>query len=123
MILSCQYFLVYACAQIARTLNQFVDSVNLERFEGAVQTATHSMNFAPMLSVLFIAARMRALQMDPVGGAVQPWAQRWFFVCTYAVLCQTLAAVAVPLLLGGTVREARAEGVMEYADVGREKLA
>ena len=48
--------------------------------------ATMSMFFAPMLAVLFIGARMRALQMDPVNGASQKWAQNCFFMCTYALL-------------------------------------
>merc|ERR1719335_2091288 len=72
------------------------------------------MNFAPMLAVLFIGARMRALQMDPVNGAPQKWAQNCFFMCTYAVLAQTCLCIAIPIVLGGKAKKGKVEGDMEY---------
>merc|ERR1719355_532586 len=80
----------------------------------ACSTATLSMNFAPMLAVLFIGARMRALQMDPVNGAPQKWAQNCFFMCTYALLAQTCLCVVIPVVLGGSVKQGKTEGDMEY---------
>merc|ERR1719299_173397 len=77
-------------------------------------TATASMNFAPMLAVLFIGARMRALNMDPINGNPQKWAQNCFFMCTYALLAQTCFSVAVPLVLQGEVKAGKVEGDMEY---------
>merc|ERR1719420_2750733 len=77
-------------------------------------TATASMNFAPMLAVLFIGARMRALNMDPINGNPQKWAQNCFFMCTYALLAQTICSVAVPLVLQGDVKVGKCEGDMEY---------
>merc|ERR1719262_2119551 len=77
-------------------------------------TATASMNFAPMLAVLFIGARMRALNMDPVNGNPQKWAQNCFFMCTYALLAQTCFSVAVPLVLQGEAKVGKCEGDMEY---------
>merc|ERR1719421_2564520 len=85
MILACQYFLVYGGIQVARTWTQFTSKA-----ENALMTATASMNFAPMLAVLFIGARMRALNMDPINGNPQKWAQNCFFMCTYALLAQTI---------------------------------
>merc|ERR1719420_2885522 len=84
------------------------------RFENAMLTATNSMNFAPMLAVLFIAARMRALQMDPINGNPQKWAQTCFFLCTYAVLVQTCLSIAIPLVLQGEAKPGRTEGDMSY---------
>merc|ERR1719217_1822818 len=72
------------------------------------------MNFAPMLSILFIGARMRALQMDPINGSPQKWAQNCFFMCTYAVATQVVLSMAVPLVLQGEVKIGRTEGDMEY---------
>merc|ERR1719252_256795 len=72
------------------------------------------MNFAPMLAVLFIGARMRALQMDPVNGAPQKWAQNCFFMCTYALLAQTCLCIAIPVVLGGKAKKGKVEGDMEY---------
>merc|ERR1719272_2167043 len=88
--------------------------VRTTKFENAMMTATASMNFALMLAVLFIAARMRALNMDPVNGSPQKWAQNCFFMCTYALLAQTCFSVAVPLVLQGEVKRGEVEGDMEY---------
>merc|ERR1719498_1539704 len=88
MILSCQYFVVYGGIQICLSVKDWL-SWDLHILKEALTTATLSMNFAPMLAVLFIGARMRALQMDPVNGAPQKWAQNCFFMCTYALLAQT----------------------------------
>merc|ERR1719321_1971308 len=76
--LSCQYFVVYGLLQVARTFTQLTGSKKT-KFEDAMMTATASMNFAPMLAVLFIGARMRALNMDPINGNPQKWAQNCFF--------------------------------------------
>merc|ERR1719247_1470493 len=116
MILACQYFIVYGGIQIARTWTQFVGvAANFtSKAEAALMTVTASMNFAPMLAVLFIAARMRALNMDPINGNPQKWAQNCFFMCTYALLAQTCFSVAVPLVLQGEVKAGKVEGDMEY---------
>jgi hypothetical protein len=74
-----------------------------------------AMNFAPTLSILFLAARMRALQMDPVYGSPQSWAQACFYMCSYAVMFQTILSVAVPLVMGGKVKKGTTEGDMEYS--------
>merc|ERR1719456_1914660 len=113
MILSCQFFIVYGGMQVSRTWSQFT-SQKMSKFENAMVTATNCMNFAPMLAILFIGARMRALQMDPVNGNPQRWAQNCFFMCTYALLAQTCCSVAVPLVLQGEAKPGKTEGDMEY---------
>merc|ERR1719311_73010 len=70
-----------------------------------------------MLCVLFIGARMRALQMDPLNGAPQKWAQNCFFMCTYGVITQALISIAVPLCFGGKVKEGKVEGDMGYEEM------
>merc|ERR1719450_1326668 len=68
-----------------------------------------------MMAVLFIGARMRALQMDPINGAPQRWAQNCFYMCTYAVMMQCILAVAIPLVLGGSIKKGdKGEGDVEY---------
>merc|ERR1719217_161376 len=86
----------------------------LHTLKEACTTATLSMNFAPMLAVLFIGARMRALQMDPINGAPQRWAQNCFFMCTYALLAQTLISITVSLVLQGKASKGDTEGDMHY---------
>merc|ERR1719454_1964519 len=116
MILSCQYFAVYGAIQVCKSIEEWLSFENewLHSLQEACITATLSMNFAPMLAILFIGARMRALQMDPVNGAPQKWAQNCFFMCTYALLAQTCLCVAIPVVLGGSAKPGKVEGEMEY---------
>merc|ERR1719460_1063807 len=122
MILSCQFFVVYGLIQVSATCKQFGANFFGDTFDKAMKTATLSMFFAPMLAVLFIGARMRALQMDPVNGAPQRWAQNCFFMCTYALLVQTILTIAIPVVLGGTAKKVEptegrpyvTEGEIEY---------
>merc|ERR1719478_2099280 len=124
MILSCQYFAVYGAIQVCKSVEEWLSYKNefLHLLKEACSTATLSMNFAPMLAVLFIGARMRALQMDPVSGAPQKWAQNCFFMCTYALLLQTCLCVAIPVVLGGSAKPGKTEGDMEY-EVNNTALA
>jgi len=112
-ILTCQYFLLYAFVAFSRTWTQFTQQ-KMSKFENACLTATNAMNFAPMLSILFLAARMRALQMDPVNGNPQKWAQNCFYMCTYAVAAQVILSLVIPLVMQGEVRVGKTEGDMEY---------
>merc|ERR1719327_1968599 len=100
MILSVTFFLVYFLVAVSRTYSQFMGgNLSTSKFETVMLRASDTLAFAPMLSVLFLAARMRALQMDPVTGNPQKWAQGCFYACTYALLCHTVLAVMVPLAL------------------------
>merc|ERR1719281_1510849 len=113
MILSCQFFLVYGGIQVCRSAKEWL-SMPMPVLEKALDAATQSMFFAPMLAVLFIGARMRALQMDPVNGKPQTWAQNCFFMCTYALAAQTCLCVVIPVVLGGSAKQGKTEGDMEY---------
>merc|ERR1719453_1061665 len=112
-LLSSFFFCTYAVVQVSRTYSQFTGQ-SMSSFENAMLTAIQAMNFAPMLSILFIGARMRALQMDPINGAPQKWAQNCFYMCTYAVVAQTLISIIIPLVMQGTVKKGKTEGDMVY---------
>merc|ERR1719389_1614071 len=104
MILTSMYFIVYAGIQAGKTLQSF-SGIDSSKLTGALQGAICTMYWAPMMAVLFIGVRMRAMQMDPINVPVQKWAQNWFYACTYGVMIQCILAVTVPLILGGTVKE------------------
>merc|ERR1719380_257836 len=114
MILASMYFLVYAAIQFGKTFQSF-SGVDSSKLTGALNGAVCTLFFAPMMAVLFIGARMRALQMDPINGAPQPWAQNCFYLCTGAIQLQCILAIAVPLVLGGSVKKGdKGEGDVEY---------
>merc|ERR1719298_359450 len=116
MLLSCTFFFIYLLLAISRTYSQYVGGqLFTSNFETVMLRAADTLAMAPMLSVLFLAARMRALQMDPVGGNPQKWAQNCFYACTYALICQTALAIIVPLFLSGKVeKNDKVEGDFKY---------
>merc|ERR1719463_870921 len=123
MILSVTFFLIYFLLAVSRTYSQYMGGhLFTSTFEQVMMRAADTLGMAPMLCILFLAARMRALQMDPVSGNPQKWAQNCFYMCTYALIAQTLIAVIVPLILNSEVEEARIEGEVEV-EVGGGMLA
>ena len=72
-----QYFIIYLLLWVYYTVEDFVglDMSILAAAKDAIESAKATVQFAPMLSVLFVATRMRALQMTQNKGAPQGWVQ------------------------------------------------
>merc|ERR1719482_1801580 len=116
MNLTWQFFGVYLGVAISRTIVQLSGpSPFLTKLVGVFTMAKLTVNFAPMLCILFIGARMRALQMDPKNGNPQLWAQRCFYLCTYSVMIQALLCIFVPLLIPDCVcKQGSSEGDVTF---------
>merc|ERR1719258_968219 len=116
MILSVTFFMIYFLVAVSRTYSQAAGGQLFNsKFETVMLKAADTLAMAPMLSVLFLAARMRALQMDPISGNPQKWAQNCFYACTYALIFQTALAIIVPLFLSGKVeKNEKIEGDFKY---------
>merc|ERR1719389_888881 len=115
MNLAMQYFGVYLAIAVVQTWTQFQGtSLETRKLETILQMATNTVNFAPMLAILFIGARIRALQIDPKHGAPQAWAQNCFYLCAYSVLAQLMLVIVVPYALGGEVRAGEVEGDVTF---------
>lgn len=67
---------------------------------GIMHAASTTCEFAPMLSILFLAARMRALQHD---AQPQEWAQHCMYFSTAAMCMTTLLSIVAPWALGASV--------------------
>merc|ERR1719247_1464082 len=107
MVLSVTFFIIYFLLAVSRTYSQYTAGhLFTSKFESVMLRAADTLGMAPMLCVMFLAARMRALQMDPISGNPQRWAQNCFFTCTYALITQCLLAIAVPLCGVGSVNKA-----------------
>jgi len=114
MILTVQFFFVYLGIALMQSYHLFQPAgPTSEKLAGVLQMATNTVNFAPMLAILFIGARMRALQLNPDGNP-QSWAQTAFYVCSYALLTQLVLIIAVPLLLNGTCKRGTCEGDITF---------
>jgi hypothetical protein len=115
MNLSTQYFAVYLAIAIMKTYHDFNPKTPLSaKLEGTLTMCQNTVNFAPMLCILFIGARMRALSMDPINGNPQKWAQNCFYLCTYSVMVQVLMLLAIPLVLDGKLKEGSTEGDVTF---------
>merc|ERR1719159_574024 len=109
--LTCQFFLVYLVVAISRTMIELSGpSPGLQKLEGVFTMAKMTVNFAPMLCILFVGARMRALQIDPKNGAPQGWAQNCFYLCTYSVMIQCLLVIAMPYVMQCHCKRGDSEG-------------
>ena len=85
MNISIQFMAAYLFAQIARLYSQFTGQ-KATRFGEVCEQAAHTVAMGPMLCILFLWAQLRALQMDPINGAPQRWAQDCIYMCAYAIL-------------------------------------
>merc|ERR1719213_168291 len=116
-ILTGTFFLIYFLLAVSRTYSQYVGgNTFVGKFEEVMHRAADTLGMAPMLCALFLAARMRALQMDPLTGNPQGWAQACFYTCTYALVAQCLVAVMIPLTMGGKPKATKIEGDVVYEE-------
>jgi hypothetical protein len=123
MLLSVTFFILYFLLAVSRTYSQYAGGqLFTSTFETVMLRAADTLAMAPMLCVLFLAARMRALQMDPIAGNPQKWAQNCFFVASYSLIAQTIMACVVPLVLKGKAKKGKVEGDVEYEIEGEGLL-
>merc|ERR1719456_351184 len=105
MNLTTQFFFVYLMLWVFVTIKQFTSSMDgfLNIAIPTMDSARATVQFCPMLSILFVGVRMRALQIRPAseGGAPQGWAQEGMFLCTYSLLVQVLMVMILPLFTRG----------------------
>jgi len=100
MILAVLFFSTQLVIALCRTYEEF-KGVAFPRLVSIMQEAATTVEFGPMLSFLFLVARMRALQHD---AQPQAYAQNCMFAATGAMCMTTLLAIATPLALGGVMR-------------------
>jgi hypothetical protein len=111
MNLATQFFLVYlGCALVKTAVELSGPSPFLTKMGGLLTLARYTVNFAPMLCILFIGARMRALQMDPKHGNPQKWAQTCFYMCAYSVMIQTILVIVMPFCVTCECKQGSSEG-------------
>lgn len=118
IMLSGLFFFVYLIVAITRTCFELSRGLRSSRLLLALQSgatqAKMTVNLAPMLCILFIGARMRALQIDPKNGNPQTWAQKCFFMCTVSVLVQTILVIVLPFVAKGECKPGTSEGDVSF---------
>merc|ERR1719169_181006 len=99
--LTIQFMIVYTalafCRMAADSWGLKYDNLPVQKI---LQTATLTVNFAPMLAILFLACRMRVTQLTKGKGNPAEWIQVCMYFCTYSVLLMTLCVCVIPLFTG-----------------------
>jgi hypothetical protein len=67
-------------------------------------SASISLNIAPLLCVLFVATRMRALQITQQQGSPPGWAQDCMMIALAATFVQALCCLVMPIFIGSAVK-------------------
>lgn len=87
MLLTVVYFIIYLCMILANA----VQGTTRKWVHAVLRSAQQSLAFVPMLCIMMIAVRLRAMQLrvrDP-----QPWAQSTMYVATFAVITQAACSL------------------------------
>jgi hypothetical protein len=96
-----QYFsFLYFTVHIGQWVTFFVQDIFRKHYKIAQDTllaAGVSVGFVPLLCILFVATRMRALQITQQEGSPQGWAQDCMSMCVFATYVQVLCCLLLPI--------------------------
>merc|ERR1719498_2021874 len=92
-----QFFFVFVFLWLLFTLHEF-GYPQLEFLKPILLAAKDTVFYAPMLSVLFVRTRLRALQLSDNQGAPQDWVQTCMKLSTGALLLQIVMVAVTGLL-------------------------
>lgn len=108
------FFVVYALHWLFAATRTFVFKENwVLIMESSVLAARNSVQFCPILAILFVSCRMRALQITQMKGDPQGWAQDAMDVILTAVFIQIVCCLMLPIFTGKSSKT-DAEGNAEY---------
>jgi len=93
-------FLVVQIAQSAAFIIKDIFGCRFKIMQDTVLAADVSVSFCPMASMLFIAARLRAVQITDHQGNPQVWAQDTMYICVFAIIIQALCCLLLPVFTG-----------------------
>jgi hypothetical protein len=121
IMLAATFFVVQALVILTRTAVELraacgyaTPSPLLSKLGCALILARNEVHFSPMLAILFIGVRMRSLQMDPVHGNPQGWAQSCFYCCAWSLLIQALTVIVMPFCVTCEVKKGEGEGNVAF---------
>merc|ERR1719324_233777 len=94
--LTVQFFFIYTMIWIAITVKELT-GWEWHFITNCMENAKGTLAFCPMLSILFVATRMRAMTLTNWKGAPQGWAQDGMYMATWAVLLQFMMVLLIPV--------------------------
>merc|ERR1719473_1164996 len=94
--LTVQFFVIYTMIWIAITVKELT-GWEWHFITNTMENAKGTLAFCPMLAILFVGTRMRAMTLTNWQGAPQGWAQDGMYMATWAVLIQFLMVLLIPV--------------------------
>merc|ERR1719164_370363 len=94
--LTVQFFICFLLIWIAQTVKEFT-GFEWHFITNTMENAKGTIAFCPMLAILFVGTRMRALQLTQNRGAPQGWAQDGMYMATWSILLQFIMVLLIPV--------------------------
>jgi len=118
--LTLQYFVIYTALFIVKTVNNLRDT-KMTGLQTMLETACTTVTYAPMLSVLFVGTRMRAIQLSQGQtekyGIPQRWVQAAMYYCANAVLAQVVLVMLIPVVTGEAAAKTDEDGNLDMSQM------
>lgn len=96
LVLSGCFLVVYLGFNVCNIVRKVYSTTRFGKTEYLFAKAKSTVNLAPMLSILFLASRMRALQLDPKGGNQKSWVETCMLASAVGIVITLLAITIVP---------------------------
>jgi len=96
MMLCLMYFVVQLLLTLYSLLRNLF-KLSSPRAQDAMIAARNSMGFCPLLCVLFLGCRMRALQLTQNQGMPQAWESDFLFLCVWATVLEVICCLTMPM--------------------------
>merc|ERR1719440_2535047 len=97
--LTIQFFFVYGMIWACVTLKEFT-GLEWALLTQTMDSAKGTIMFCPMLAILFVGTRMRALQLTDNKGSPQGWVQDGMYMATWSLLIQFTMVLITPIATG-----------------------
>mmetsp|Transcript_47089 Transcript_47089/g.86336 ORF Transcript_47089/g.86336 Transcript_47089/m.86336 type:complete len:1006 (-) Transcript_47089:112-3129(-) len=99
LILEAVFFSVHGLMWLNAVFRDLLD-INWRLFRDTLLAASVSLSFAPLLGLLYVGARVRALQITQQEGSPQWWEQVCVYLTVAAVIVQLLCCLCLPIFSG-----------------------
>lgn len=93
------FFSMHALLWLGTMIHDLLQ-IEMPILRNTLSAATVSVQMCPQLCVLFMAARLRALQITASSGAPQWWEQDCVYLCISAIIVQVFCCLALPIFSG-----------------------
>ena len=103
MCLTFQFFFIYLMVWGCITLREWT-GMEWPLLTNTMESCMGTVAFCPMLAILFVGTRMRALQMTNNKGAPQGWAQDGMYLATWSIFVQFFMVIVAGVATGEKVK-------------------